>query len=62
MNGHGTGEAWGLAITSDGTVVTTGDDNKIVHFDPSTNKTLNTGIVNEKAGKKTQNWRSFYFI
>lgn len=33
MNGHGTGEAWGLALTSEGNVVTTGDDNKIVYFD-----------------------------
>lgn len=52
MNGHGTGEAWGLALTGDGNVVTTGDDNKIVHFNTSNNKTENTGTVNEKKGKK----------
>lgn len=52
MNGHGTGEAWGLALTTDQTIISTGDDNKIVHFDPKTNKTINTGTVNNKAGKK----------
>jgi len=52
MDGHGTGEAWGLDIGADGNVFTTGDDNKIVCFDPSVNKTVSTGVVNETAGKK----------
>lgn len=35
MNGHGTGETWGLAIHHQtGYIVTTGDDNKILTFDP----------------------------
>lgn len=52
MNGHGTGEAWGLDITPEGNILTTGDDNKIICFDPNQNKTISTGIVNTKAGKK----------
>lgn len=40
MNGHGTGEAWGLALAPEGNLITTGDDNKIVNFDPSVNKTI----------------------
>lgn len=35
MNGHMTGETWGLAICpKTGLVITTGDDNKILVFDP----------------------------
>lgn len=52
MNGHGTGEAWGLDIAEDGHIITSGDDNKICNFDPSKNKTVSTGIVNSKKGKK----------
>lgn len=46
MNGHGTGEAWGLDITPEGNILSTGDDNKIICFDPTQNKTISTGIVN----------------
>lgn len=42
-----TGETWGLDIDeSTGKIVTTGDDNKIIVFDPATNKTESVGIVN----------------
>lgn len=41
MNGHGTGETWGLDIDKKtGLVVTVGDDNKILTFDPKINKTI----------------------
>lgn len=52
LDGHGTGEAWGLDLTPEGNIVTTGDDNKIVSFDVSKNQTVATGIVNPKAGRK----------
>lgn len=37
VNGHGTGEAWGLSIAPEGNILTTGDDNKIVNFCPEKN-------------------------
>jgi hypothetical protein len=40
INGHGTGETWGLDLSSDGMVVTSGDDNKIITFDPKINKAV----------------------
>jgi len=52
MNGHGCGEAWGLDIADDGHIITSGDDNKIINFDPSKNVTVQVGTVNKKAGKK----------
>lgn len=52
MQSHSTGETWGLAIGNQGTIYTTADDNKIIEFNPKTKKTVNIGIVNEKAGKK----------
>lgn len=32
--------------------MTTGDDNKIIHFNPEFNRTTNSGIVNTTAGTK----------
>jgi hypothetical protein len=52
MNGHGTGETWGLDISNTGNILTTGDDNKIITFDPKTNKVISEGIVNKTAGKR----------
>lgn len=52
MNGHGTGEAWGLDISPEGNILSVGDDNKIICFDPTVNKTSATGIVNTRPGKK----------
>jgi hypothetical protein len=41
MNGHGTGETWGLALCKKtGYICTVGDDNKILTFDPKINKTI----------------------
>lgn len=53
MNGHSSGETWGLHVDPNtGLVSTTGDDNKILSFDPKTNKTVASGIVNEKRGRR----------
>jgi len=35
MNSHATGETWGLEVDeTTGNVITSGDDNKIIVFDP----------------------------
>lgn len=52
INGHGTGETWGLDISADGLIVTTGDDNKIITFDPKTNKAISQGTINNTPGVK----------
>lgn len=54
MNGHGTGETWGLTIDSQGNVVTTGDDNKILSFDPSKNQVTNSGVISTKTGRRAR--------
>lgn len=54
MNGHSTGETWGLDISKEGLIVTTGDDNKIITFDPKTDTVIATGTVNPTPGKKYQ--------
>lgn len=45
MNGHGTGETWGLSVDSNGNAVTTGDDNKILYFDATKNMVTSEGII-----------------
>ena len=40
-----------MAIGSDKKVYTTADDNTIICFNPSTNKTDRTGVISEKQGK-----------
>lgn len=53
MSGHGTGEAWGLALSPDGNnVVTSGDDNKVINFDVKNYKHVAHGSVNDKKGRK----------
>lgn len=53
MIGHSTGETWGLDIDSNtGLIATSGDDNKVIIFDPKTNKTIITTVVNSVAGMK----------
>lgn len=47
MNGHGTGETWGLALDSKGNAVTTGDDNKLIYFDTSKNKVTSVSTIND---------------
>lgn len=52
MQAHSTGETWGLGISTQGTIYTTADDNKILEFDPKSKKIVNIGTINEKPGKK----------
>jgi hypothetical protein len=52
MQGHCSGETWGLAISEKGTVYTTADDNQILEFNPLTKMAENKGIINIKPGKK----------
>lgn len=52
MQAHSTGETWGLAISPQGTVYTTADDNKVLEFNPKTKKVSSIGTINEKPGKK----------
>lgn len=51
MDGHFAGEVWGLAVNSDGIVVTSADDNKVIVFDPAARKTINVIQVNSKNEK-----------
>lgn len=53
MNGHATGETWGLAVDeTTGLVITTGDDNKIITFDPKINKSIAQAIITDQPGIK----------
>lgn len=54
MNGHFAGEVWGLAVSPDGHVVTSGDDNKVLVFDPSSRRVVNEIKVNEVGAKGTR--------
>ena len=38
MQGHSTGETWGLAIGPDGNIYTTADDNQVLSFNPKTKR------------------------
>jgi hypothetical protein len=38
MQGHSTGETWGLDVAEDGLIYTTADDNNIFAFNPKTSK------------------------
>lgn len=40
MESHNDGEVWGLALTADACVVTSGDDNKIMKWDPEARKNV----------------------
>ncbi|HRI34485.1 MAG TPA: hypothetical protein PLD02_12090 [Saprospiraceae bacterium] len=46
MQSHSTGETWGLAISAQGTVYTSADDNKVLEFNPKTKKVVSVGTVN----------------
>ena len=52
MNGHGTGDTWGLAIDKEGNALSSGDDNKLLYFDAKQNKVVSQGIVDEKKGRR----------
>ena len=51
IDGHSTGETWGLALDPiTGIVLTSGDDNKIIAFDPKTNNVVGTSAINSVPG------------
>lgn len=52
MEGHYSGETWGLDIAPSGLVLTSGDDNCVFVFDPSKDKAISYGTIAEKAGRK----------
>lgn len=41
-----------MAISPQGTVYTTADDNKVLEFNPKSKKVVNIGTINQKPGKK----------
>lgn len=45
MQGHNTGETWGLDIGPNGKVYTTADDNQLLEFNPKTRKVERSGII-----------------
>ena len=51
MKSHSDGEVWGLAIQADGTVVTSGDDNKVMFWDPSTRCNTKTVKVSDRTNR-----------
>ena len=52
MQGHDTGEAWGLDLSGD-KFVTSGDDNKVMLWNPETRRCENTAVINtESRGAK----------
>jgi WD40 repeat protein len=52
MKSHHEGELWGLDITEEGTVVTTGDDNKVMLWSVKERKNKDVGVINAKEGSK----------
>lgn len=51
MCSHSDGEVWGLDKNADGTVVTSGDDNKVMKWDPSKREHVETVQVSDKRKK-----------
>ena len=51
MNSHSAGEAWGLALTADGKIVSSGDDNKIMVWSIYDKRLLGQAIVSEESKK-----------
>ena len=51
MNSHSDGEVWGLAQKVDGTIITSGDDKKVMMWDPTTRKHLKTCAVSSRKNK-----------
>jgi WD40 repeat protein len=53
MYSHATGETWGLEVDdSTGNVITAGDDNKILIFDPVKKITVAQSTINDVPGKR----------
>lgn len=51
MTSHFEGEAWGLHVLDDNTVITSGDDNRINLFDSGSKKFVRSGKVSENKMK-----------
>lgn len=51
MMSHCEGEVWGLDKTDEGEIVTSGDDNKVMFWNPTDRKSTKTCIVSETAKK-----------
>ena len=51
MNSHSDGEVWGLDKMADGTIVTSGDDNKVMFWNPDERKMSKTCVVSERVKK-----------
>ena len=51
MSSHSDGEVWGLAQKVDGTIITSGDDKKVMMWDPTTRKHLKTCAVSSRKNK-----------
>jgi WD40 repeat protein len=54
MEGHDTGEAWGLDL-NDYLFITSGDDNKVMLWDPTQRKCSGTAVVNTESRKAKKN-------
>jgi hypothetical protein len=55
MASHHEGEAWGLAVVgSSNTLLSIGDDNKILEFDYKEKKFLRKGVISEKPTKNKE--------
>ena len=54
MQGHNDGEVWGLDMAN-GMVITTGDDNQVKTWDPSSRTCTSTAIVNSEQRKAKKN-------
>jgi WD40 repeat protein len=54
MQGHDTGEAWGLDISGD-KFVTSGDDNKVMLWDPATRQCVDTAVINTESRSAKKN-------
>lgn len=50
MESHNDGEVWGLALTQDGHIVTSADDNQIKTWNPQQRKCVATGKIDSKSG------------
>lgn len=48
MHSHSDGEVWGLDKMADGTIVTSGDDNKVMFWDPQNRKHMKTAKVSDR--------------
>ena len=51
MMSHSDGEVWGLADCGNGQIVTSGDDNKVMFWDPATRKHTKTVKVTDRREK-----------